>query len=39
MPAGSSFMIPEGMLSDKINTTKLNDELFYSIGLKNQLLH
>ena len=39
MPAGSSFMIPEGMLLDKINIAKLNGESFYSISIKNKLLH
>jgi len=39
MPAGSSFLIKEGMLSNKIDLINLNDELFYSIGIRNQLLH
>ena len=39
MPAGSSFLIKEGMLSDKIVTIDFNSELFYSIGVRNQLLH
>ena len=39
MPAGSSFLIKEGMLSDKIGTASFNGETFYSIGIKNQLLH
>jgi hypothetical protein len=39
MPAGSSFLITEGMLSDKIVEINFNGETFYSIGLRNQLLH
>jgi len=39
MPAGSSFLIKEGMLSNKIGIAKLNNESFYSIGVRNQLLH
>jgi hypothetical protein len=39
MPAGSSFLIAEGMLSDKIEKVEFNGESFYSIGLKNHLLH
>jgi len=39
MPAGSSFLIAEGMLSDKIGLTGFNGESFYSIGIKNQMLH
>jgi hypothetical protein len=39
MPAGSHFLIEEGMLSDKIGAAVFNGESFYSIGIKNQLLH
>jgi hypothetical protein len=39
MPAGSSFLIKEGMLSDKICRTEFNGEPFYSIGIRNQMLH
>jgi len=39
MPAGSSFLIKEGMLSNKIDIVKLDNESFYSIGVRNQLLH
>jgi len=39
MPAGSRFLIEDGMLSDKIGIVKFNGDSFYSIELKNQLLH
>jgi hypothetical protein len=39
MPAGTSFIISEGMIADKIEKTEFDGTSYYRIGLKNQLLH
>jgi hypothetical protein len=39
MPAGSSFLIAKGMLSNRIEEIEFEGACYYRIGLRNQLLH
>lgn len=39
MPAGKSFLIDKKMISDKISRVEFEGKQFYSIKIRNQLLH
>jgi hypothetical protein len=39
MPAGQSFLIDKGMVSDKISKIEFEGKQFYGVKIRNQLLH